>query len=435
LARILDTLPSELRVLLVTRDRDLGAREPYPGLSGAWVPRGAGATVHYLDTGSPRGWWRLLRVLRAEPIDLLYLNSLFSLAALLPTLAVALRLVPVRQVLLAPRGELSPGALALKGRKKRIFLRLWLPLLRRLGVRWQACSEPEAEHIRAAAGWAQILVNANEPPPPAAPVPAPWAGPVPPPRTEPGSGSSLPAGSGAGVVGPGGPGEFGSGPQPPARTGSGAAGPGGPALGGPLRLVFVSRISPKKNLALALAALRRVTHPVELDVYGPLEDPGYWRRCRDLIAELPGHVRVRYRGELTPEQVGPTFGRYDGFLFPTLGENFGHVIVESLAASCPVLCSAETPFGDLIEAAAGAVVDPLTEAALAAAVDRFAATDGYQRQAAKRTAGHAYRRWYAETRVENILSRALTPQPAPTTPTPSGAGPASPSEPAPVSRR
>ena len=41
------------------------------------------------------------------------------------------------------------------------------------------------------------------------------------------------------------------------------------------------------------------------------------------------------------------------FFFPTLGENFGHVIHESLAAGTPVLISDQTPWVGLSEKGAG----------------------------------------------------------------------------------
>lgn len=35
---------------------------------------------------------------------------------------------------------------------------------------------------------------------------------------------------------------------------------------------------------------------------------------------------------------------YDLFVFPTLGENFGHVVIESLSAGTPVFMSNTTPW-------------------------------------------------------------------------------------------
>ncbi|MBM7080189.1 glycosyltransferase family 4 protein [Micromonospora humida] len=349
---ILDTLPGDLDVTLITRDRDLGSSAPYPGLSGRLLRRDGRSAVFYLNPWTPRHWVRLVRHVRARPVDLLYVNSIWSLFSVLAILAVALRLVRVGAVLVAPRGELSPGALAIRSAKKRIFLALWAPLLRRLRVRWQACSGLEEQQIRANLPWAQVMVNGNE-----SPIPAD--------------------------------------PPPPAV-----------AHDGPLRLVFVGRISPMKNLSTALEAVAGVTRPVEFDIFGPPEDPHYWSRCRRLIAGMPGHVRVRYLGELVAADVMPTFSRYDAFLFPTLGENFGHVILESLASGCPVVCSDNTPFSDLIADTGGMVVRPATAAGLSRALDLLADRTPAERAAAKATAGRRYRHWRQRHRELHVLEHA-----------------------------
>ena len=38
---------------------------------------------------------------------------------------------------------------------------------------------------------------------------------------------------------------------------------------------------------------------------------------------------------------------YHFFILPTLGENFGHVFIEALAAGCPLIISNRTPWLEL----------------------------------------------------------------------------------------
>jgi glycosyltransferase involved in cell wall biosynthesis len=116
---------------------------------------------------------------------------------------------------------------------------------------------------------------------------------------------------------------------------------------GQLRAVFISRFSPKKNLSGALKMLAGVLGDVSFDLYGPKEDLEYWDECQGLIAALPPNIRVRYCGEIEHERVARVFSEYDLFLFPTLGENYGHVISEALASGCPVLISDQTPWRNL----------------------------------------------------------------------------------------
>ncbi len=108
--------------------------------------------------------------------------------------------------------------------------------------------------------------------------------------------------------------------------------------------MFISRIARKKNLDYALRILSRVRGRVEFDVYGPIEDETYWRECQHLMARLPSTLTVRYCGVLPPTDVVGTFAQYDLFFFPTRGESFGYVVVESLLGGCPVLLSDQTPW-------------------------------------------------------------------------------------------
>jgi glycosyltransferase involved in cell wall biosynthesis len=114
-----------------------------------------------------------------------------------------------------------------------------------------------------------------------------------------------------------------------------------------LRVVFLSRISPMKNLDYALRVLSQVNTEVVFDIYGPLEDLDYWESCQSLIKELPQNIQVQYCGTALFTEVGSIFSRYDLFLFPTRGENYGHVIAESLSVGTCVLLSDQTPWQNL----------------------------------------------------------------------------------------
>jgi glycosyltransferase involved in cell wall biosynthesis len=351
LAAIVDTISDGTDLWLITRDRDLRTPKPYPGLSGKWVPRGR-ARVLYLNTRRPDQWLRLWRDLRSYQPDLLYLNSLWEPTfTIIPVVAAKLGLIPVKRVLLAPRGELSEGALSLKSFKKRGFMMLWRPLLATMDVTWHASSESEATDIRAAFPRANIEINRVQ--------------------------VSLP-------------------PDPLAA----ALAPARPA-----RLVFIGRISPMKNLDLVLKSLKHVRMPVDFDVYGPLEDADYWSRCQVSIRDCPPYVRARYMGELGPSEVRRTFSLYDAFVFLTRGENFGHIIAESLSASCPVVCSDRTPWSSVLRAGGGTVLHDLTPQAIAMELERIATMTPLERLHAREGAAIAYRAWRADHNDNNILEQ------------------------------
>ena len=116
---------------------------------------------------------------------------------------------------------------------------------------------------------------------------------------------------------------------------------------GKANLIFISRIVPKKNLHSALDYLNNVKGNLNFDIYGSLEDEMYWKECEKKVKELPSNIHVEYKGLISHDQVHETLKKYDAFLFPTLSENFGHVIAEALMVGCPVIISDQTPWTDV----------------------------------------------------------------------------------------
>jgi glycosyltransferase involved in cell wall biosynthesis len=315
ISALVATLGGELDFRIVTRDRDLGATTPYPGVRpGVWMVRG-GAQVLYWPAGdpSPAAWER---VLRAVQPDVVYLNSLFSPRYSLAPLALRrLGRAPEARWVVAPRGELHPGALAIRAWKKQPFLRLARAAGLLDGAVWHATAAEEAEHVRACFGdEAHVVV---------APVV-----------------SALRAASEAR--------DSSEGDAPAAAPRLRAA-----KRPGRLEVAFLSRVSPKKNLLGAIELLHGVPGAIHLNLYGPKEDAAYWERCRRAIAALPSNVQIRDHGEVAAADVPAALARNHVLLLPTFGENFGHVILESLLAGVPVLVSDQTPWRDLERRRAG----------------------------------------------------------------------------------
>lgn len=360
LANMRVQLAGKVALPVFTRDRDLGMQVPYPGIgSNQWVDTPEGPVFYACPrTFGPSG---LRRALAAQRVDAIYLNSFFSpRASILINLDLRRRGVRL-PLLLAPRGEFSPGALAVKRRKKRAFL----ALSRRLGlyrdIAWHASSPLEAEDILRQFPDARDRIHiAADPVIATPPLPAPDVAPKKP---------------------------------------------------GHLRIAFISRISPKKNLDGLLGVLHHVRASVDLNIFGPVEDAAYWAICEKRIATLPAHITVRMHGALPPDAVSPTFARHDLFAFPTQGENFGHVIFEALRAGTPVLISDQTPWrpDDV-----GAVTTlPLNDEAGWHRAIEDAATRTEAAQARLRAAASSYATRYASTEgslQDNLMMfRALVP--------------------------
>jgi len=126
---------------------------------------------------------------------------------------------------------------------------------------------------------------------------------------------------------------------------------------GELKIVWISRIAPKKNLFGAIEILKRIKCNVSFSIYGTEHDPVYWNKCKRALNELPDNVKWEYCGNLDSERVVETLKEYHVFLFPTYGENYGHVIHEALSAGCPCILSNQTPWVELNYHDAGFVFD------------------------------------------------------------------------------
>lgn len=117
---------------------------------------------------------------------------------------------------------------------------------------------------------------------------------------------------------------------------------------GELNICFISRISEKKNLFFALQILEKINNvSVRYNIFGPLEDKNYWEKCQSLIEKLPANISVTYRGSIDPKDIEKVLADEHMMFLPTLNENFGHSIVESLLCGCPVIISDQTPWNDL----------------------------------------------------------------------------------------
>ncbi len=127
-----------------------------------------------------------------------------------------------------------------------------------------------------------------------------------------------------------------------------------------LKICFISRISRKKNLIVIPDILKNLSDDcnIKLDIYGVDEDKAYLKECLmrfDALRKTHPNCRWEYKGEADSNMIPSIFAGYDALLFPTLGENYGHVIAESLAAGCIPVISDTTPWLDLNEKGCGYV--------------------------------------------------------------------------------
>lgn len=289
---------------IVTRDREYLSNLPFQGVNAdCWTDLMPDVKVWYARKGSssPWLWMRLIRQIRPDTI---YINGMFSFWFSVLPLLIA-RIWRRSRIVSAPSGMLGKEALKIKFWKKRPFLFLMKGLNIYRDVIWHAASDfekAEVENILPGQGpiiVAPLLTNEKSFDFDCVDVP----------DKEP---------------------NF-------------------------LKMCYISRITRKKNLLFALVVLAKTSSSfkVEMNVFGPVDDPAYWEKCKKAISELPDNVSVQYKGEIPHTEIHKQLRTHHALFLPTKHENYGFIIQESLMAGRPVIISDATPWRNLVNEKAG----------------------------------------------------------------------------------
>jgi len=296
-SNMVNSLSPYFDCFVVTRDRDASDGESYPGVIANRWHRVGNAWVLYCSSLGPA----ILReaFFKARP-DVISLHSFLD-----PITRTVMRLRYTRTfgdtpVVLAPRGEFAPEAMAIKKWKKKAYRRLTRILGLHDNLFWQVSTLREKQDLLRAAPTRQldpdfIYVTRN--------ISDIFSSSAPNIKKEPGS----------------------------------------------VRFAFIARMSEMKNLHFLLEVLQQVRGQVQLNLFGPVADSDltYWSRCEDLLEKLPGSITAEYHGALDHSAVPQVLHEHHFFVLPTRGENFCHSAVESFVNGIPVVLSDATPWLNL----------------------------------------------------------------------------------------
>ncbi len=331
---------SDFQIEVFCNDRDPG-KDPFPQPHRGTLTLSPGKVVTYCTVDGFRSLIAFLSKLRHARGELLVLNSFHSVKfTLLPLLLHGLGVSRAKRVAIAPRGEFAGSAMALGSRLKTPYTFLWRVFRWSNRVFWIASSIKEEQEIRSALG-ADVRVYI---------VPeVPW----------------IEA-------------------HEPCLE---------PPIGDFLRLLYLSRIAPIKGLRELLVSLQDACAPISLDIWGPIDDAGYWSACEALIVSLPENVVVSYRGVANRQQTSQLFDQHHALVLPTFTENFGHTIAEALAAGCPVIIGENTPWTDSVRNQAGWTVNPADARSLATLIATLPPPNADEWHRLRLGARHAFTDW------------------------------------------
>ena len=305
ISNLVNVLNFDFEFYILAFDRDLGDKKPFNNINKNVWNEVEEAKVIYVKPDKIN--FQFIRAITNQiNFHAIYLNSLFSFnLTILPLILNKLKLIKVSKIVLAPRGQLSKGALGINQRKKQFFIKLGNYLKLYDGLTWHVTANEEKKEVKKYFKANEIYNIKN--------------------LTINYNGLDL---------------------EKNIRKRKGK-----------LKIIFISRISPKKNLGFVIDTLNEVKGSVELNIFGPIEDVTYWRKCQNKIEALNPNIDVNYCGLLKHSQVINQFKKNHIFFFPTLGENFGHVIFESLIGGCPIVLSDQTPWRKLREKNIGWDID------------------------------------------------------------------------------
>lgn len=298
-------LSDEMEFWVVTRNTDYGETIPYPDIpANSWLNYGSGSNkIHYISNDQ-LSTTRIKQIVSGTDFDYIYLNGVYSIYFTLVPLYYSIRKKDKKfKTIVAARGMLAPTAIAIKRRKKQTFLQIAKLFGLFDKVVFHATSEQEILDIKKVFGdETRVILASNLPK------------------------KTLSNKSDHTYI-----------PEPQKE----------------LRLFYLARIAPEKNLKFALQVLNKVKSKVCFDIYGPVYNQQYWRECETIISKLPENIKVKYCGPIENSKVTALTKEYHFLFLPTLGENFGHSIFESLSNGVPVIISDKTPWQELEQGNAG----------------------------------------------------------------------------------
>lgn len=145
-------------------------------------------------------------------------------------------------------------------------------------------------------------------------------------------------------------------------------------------VLCVSTLHPHKNLDRLIRAYARGKRDWRLVITGMR---GFFADTLDaLIAKLDVKDSVQLTGWIPREELLQLYARAHAFVYPSAFEGFGMPVLEAMAAGIPVACSDIPPLREVAGDAA-LFFDPLSEDAIAIALDRIVTDAGLRAQLAQ----------------------------------------------------
>lgn len=295
---IVDALCDRYDFKIICLDRDLGDKQQYSSRdTNIWYSHKKYSILYLEGNGS---YFRsITSIIKNEAPDAIYLNGIFSrFSSIFPLISLK-RLKYKGKIIMAPRGMLGKERLKLKPLKKYLFLRFTKLLSVYKSVYWHTSSDKEKAEVEEIFGNITAFVAPNM------------------------------------IV----------------------------KHSLPLNLVnkeegncdffFLGRISPEKNLLLAIELLQKTGMNCNYHIIGAVHNSTYWDQCKRQMQRKIGNCTFHYHGTISNDVIIDKIKEYHFLLLPSIHENFCHAIAESFIAGCPAIIGDKTYWKNLEEKKTG----------------------------------------------------------------------------------
>jgi glycosyltransferase involved in cell wall biosynthesis len=179
---------------------------------------------------------------------------------------------------------------------------------------------------------------------------------------------------------------------------------------GALRLLFLSRLHPKKGIPMLLDAVARARSggtAVELAIAGEGPD-AYKNELLARVQQLGLSSAVRFVGHIEGESKRAAFASSDVYVLASHQENFGIAVAEAMWAGLPVIVSDQVGIASDVKQARAGVVVPVDTNALVAAIQRLAREPDERRSMGARASQFAASRYSWERAAREFLELYTT---------------------------
>jgi glycosyltransferase involved in cell wall biosynthesis len=185
------------------------------------------------------------------------------------------------------------------------------------------------------------------------------------------------------------------------------------SAGGPLQLLSVGAIVPRKAYDILVRALAPLAdRDWRLIIAGPTDrSPEALAAVRAAIDETGLAERITLAGPVNQERLANLYSSADAFLLASLYEGYGMVLAEAMSRGLPIVCTTGGAAAETVADDAAIKVPPGDEHALSLAIQRILHDTGLRRRMADASwaAGQKLPRWEDTARIIAGVIKEVAP--------------------------